>query len=175
MYIVLWKLNDNIQFDIVSMCMSMWLTVFTWAKYSSEMRPAHSMQFSRGLQGLATSAHLISIRLINKRFSGELRILACPSQSLPSLCFTCRSAAVRFHSYICTVWKHSNVCLTLELVSSMALMGLLMLFTNLLTCSKCRVISVANTMSIMACRRVRNWVLNIERLREFSTGPMWVM
>ncbi len=67
------------------------------------------------------------------------------------------------------------MCLTLELVSSMALMGLLMLFTNLLTCSKCRVISVASTMSIMACRRVRNWFLNFERLREFSTGSVWVI
>lgn len=57
----------------------------------------------------------------------------------------------------------------------MALMGLLMLFTNLLTCSKCRVISVASTMSIMACRRVRNWFLNVERLREFSTGSVRVL
>ncbi len=82
-----------------NMWVQLWLNVFTWAKYSSEIRPAHSMQSSRGLQGLATSAHLISIRLINRRFSGELWILAWPSQSLPSLCNTCRSALVRLHSY----------------------------------------------------------------------------
>ncbi len=34
--------------------------------------------------------------------------------------------------------------------------GLLMLLTNLLTCSKCLVISVAKSMSIIACRSVRN-------------------
>lgn len=96
----------------------MWLNVFTWAKYSSEMRPAHSMQSSRGLQGLATSAHLISIRLINRRFSGELRILACPSQSLPSLCFTCRSAVVRFHSYIQYVQYGNTVTCVLHWSSS---------------------------------------------------------
>lgn len=39
--------------------------------------------------------------------------------------------------------------------SSSAAKGLLMLLTNLLTCSKCFVISVARTMSIMTWRRVR--------------------
>lgn len=47
----------------------------------------------------------------------------------------------------------------LTFVSSRAAIGLLMLFTNLLTCSKCRVISVASTMSITACLSVRNWFL----------------
>ena len=56
--------------------------------------------------------------------------------------------------------KRAGTELTLELDSSMAAMGLLTLLTNLLTCSKCRVISVARTMSMMACRRVRNWVLH---------------
>ncbi len=44
--------------------------------------------------------------------------------------------------------------LTCEPVSSDAI-GLLMLFTNLFTCSKCFVISVARTISIMAWRNVR--------------------
>lgn len=39
--------------------------------------------------------------------------------------------------------------------SSRAANGLLMLLTNLLTCSKCLVISVARTMSMMACRSDR--------------------
>lgn len=51
--------------------------------------------------------------------------------------------------------------------SSMAAIGLLMLLTNLLTCSKCLVISVASTMSMMACRSVRNWFLS-EAKREES-------
>lgn len=59
-----------------------------------------------------------------------------------------------------------SAALTLVLVSSMAAMGLLMLFTNLLTCSKCRVISVASTMSIMACRSVRNWFLSQTKCRQ---------
>lgn len=41
-----------------------------------------------------------------------------------------------------------------EMLTSAAI-GLLMLFTNLFTCSKCLVISVAKTMSIMAWRSVR--------------------
>ena len=48
----------------------------TCAKYSSEIRPAHSMQSSSGLQGFATSAHLISILFISRRFSGEFLMLA---------------------------------------------------------------------------------------------------
>lgn len=48
----------------------------TCAKYSSEIRPAHSMQSSSGLQGFATSAHLINILLISSRFSGEFLMLA---------------------------------------------------------------------------------------------------
>ncbi len=47
----------------------------------------------------------------------------------------------------------------------MAAIGLLMLLTNLLTCSKCLVISVAKTMSIIACRSVRNW---------FLSAGMWI-
>lgn len=39
--------------------------------------------------------------------------------------------------------------------SSRAASGLLMLLTNLLTCSKCLVISVASTISMIACRSVR--------------------
>lgn len=39
--------------------------------------------------------------------------------------------------------------------SSRAASGLLMLLTNLLTCSKCLVISVARTISMIACRSVR--------------------
>jgi len=56
----------------------------TCAKYSSEIRPAHSMQSSSGLQGFATSAHLINILLISSRFSGEFLMLA--SESLFTLC-----------------------------------------------------------------------------------------
>lgn len=53
----------------------------TWQKYSSEMRAAHSMHCSRGRQGLDTSAHLISIRLIRARFSGVLRAVSMASWS----------------------------------------------------------------------------------------------
>lgn len=60
---------------------------------------------------------------------------------------------------------HGVWTLTLVLVSSMAAIGLLMLLTNLLTCSKCLVISVASTMSMMACRSVRNWFLEERRTR----------
>lgn len=55
---------------------------FTCAKYSSEMRPAHSIQSSWGLHGLEISAHLISIRLTRIRFSGDVRILLTDSSSL---------------------------------------------------------------------------------------------
>lgn len=58
----------------------------TCAKYSSEMRPAHSMQSCSGLQGFDTSAHLISILFISRRFSGEFLMLAWPSASLFTLC-----------------------------------------------------------------------------------------
>lgn len=51
----------------------------------------------------------------------------------------------------------------------MAAIGLLMLLTNLLTCSKCLVISVASTMSMMACRNVRNWFL-VEAKQGVSGG-----
>lgn len=55
--------------------------------------------------------------------------------------------------------------------SSRAANGLLMLLTNLLTCSKCLVISVARTMSIMACRRVLYSFLERERERwRYSMG-----
>lgn len=53
----------------------------------------------------------------------------------------------------------------------MAAIGLLMLLTNLLTCSKCLVISVASTMSIIACRSVRNWFLSDVRELKFQ---IWV-
>lgn len=52
----------------------------------------------------------------------------------------------------------------------MAAIGLLMLLTNLLTCSKCLVISVANTMSIIACRSVRNWFLSDVKELKFRSG-----
>ena len=50
--------------------------------------------------------------------------------------------------------------------SSRAASGLLMLLTNLLTCSKCLVISVASTISMIACRNVRYSFLERERERE---------
>lgn len=59
-----------------------WCPHSTCAKYSSEMRPAHSMQSSCGLQGLEMSAHLISIRLTRMRFSGDVRTLLTDSSSL---------------------------------------------------------------------------------------------
>lgn len=49
--------------------------------------------------------------------------------------------------------------------SSRAANGLLMLLTNLLTCSKCLVISVARTMSMMACRSDLYSFLERERQR----------
>lgn len=54
----------------------------TWEKYSSEMRAAHSMLCSSGRQGLDTSAHLISMRLMRVRFSGVLSILFMAACSL---------------------------------------------------------------------------------------------
>ena len=42
----------------------------TCKKYSSDILLAHSMHRSRGRQGLATSAHFISMRLMKVRFSG---------------------------------------------------------------------------------------------------------
>ena len=47
--------------DIPVFCV---LFVFTWAKYSSAILPAHSRQRTRGRAGLLTSAHLISILLM---------------------------------------------------------------------------------------------------------------
>lgn len=44
----------------------------TCAKYSSEMRAAHSTHSSRARQGLDTSAHLTSMRLTRARLSGAL-------------------------------------------------------------------------------------------------------
>lgn len=52
--------------------------------------------------------------------------------------------------------------------SSRAASGLLMLLTNLLTCSKCFVISVASTISMMACRSVRYSFLGTE-----TNGDSW--
>lgn len=49
----------------------------------------------------------------------------------------------------------SFACFKLTPFSSRAASGLLMLLTNLLTCSKCLVISVASTISMIACRSVR--------------------
>lgn len=57
---------------------------YTCAKYSSEILPAHSMQRSRGRHGLATSAHLIIMRLIRIWFSGKFFPIGLHSQSLPS-------------------------------------------------------------------------------------------
>lgn len=57
----------------------------TCAKYSSEILPAHSMHRSRGRQGLATSAHLIIMRLIRVWFSGKFFPGGLHSQSLPSI------------------------------------------------------------------------------------------
>lgn len=54
----------------------------TWEKYSSEMRAAHSMLCSSGRQGLDTSAHLISMRLIRVRFSGVLSTVFMAACSL---------------------------------------------------------------------------------------------
>lgn len=60
------------------------------------------------------------------------------------------------------MWQNRLVC-KLTPFSSRAANGLLMLLTNLLTCSKCLVISVARTMSIIACRSVRYSFLERER------------
>ena len=46
---------------------------FTCRKYSSDILLAHSMHIGSGRQGLATSAHLMSIRLMKVRFSGVER------------------------------------------------------------------------------------------------------
>jgi hypothetical protein len=45
----------------------------TWLKYSSAMRRAHSMHKFKGLVGLETSAHLMSIRLTRITFSDVFR------------------------------------------------------------------------------------------------------
>lgn len=57
----------------------------TCAKYSSEMRPAHSIHCSMGLHGLEMSAHFINIRLIRIRFSGDVRTVLIDSPS-PLFC-----------------------------------------------------------------------------------------
>ena len=57
----------------------------TCAKYSSEILPAHSIHRSRGRHGLATSAHLIIMRLIRIWFSGKFFPIGLHSQSLPSI------------------------------------------------------------------------------------------
>ena len=62
------------------------------------------------------------------------------------------------------------VFLNLTPFSSRAASGLLMLLTNLLTCSKCLVISVASTISMIACRNVRYSFLERERERERERG-----
>lgn len=58
---------------------------------------------------------------------------------------------------------HNKLVLKLTAFSSRAANGLLMLLTNLLTCSKCLVISVARTMSMTACRSVRYSFLERQR------------
>lgn len=63
-----------------------------------------------------------------------------------------------------TLWQYCH----LTPFSSKAAIGLLMLLTNLLTCSKCLVISVASTMSMIACRSVRYSFL--KRVRCMSVG-----
>lgn len=60
----------------------------TCAKYSSEILPAHSIHRSRGRHGLATSAHLIIMRLIRSWFSGKFFPIGLQSQSPPSTCKT---------------------------------------------------------------------------------------
>ena len=80
---------------------------------------------------------------------------------------------------IWAIWLHIrivNLCWCINILtpfSSKAAKGLLMLLTNLLTCSKCLVISVARTMSMMACRSVRYSFLN--RPEGGNTGwvQMW--
>lgn len=57
---------------------------------------------------------------------------------------------------------------TLTPFSSRAASGLLMLLTNLLTCSKCLVISVASTISMMACRSVRYSFLRKRKERKIT-------
>lgn len=61
------------------------VSLYTCAKYSSEILPAHSMHRSRGRHGLATSAHLIIMRLIRIWFSGKFFPIGLHSQSLPSI------------------------------------------------------------------------------------------
>lgn len=78
------QLSESYRNTCVLSCVS--VRPLTCAKYSSEIRPAHSMQSSSGLQGFATSAHLINILFISSRFSGEFLMLAWPSQSLFTLC-----------------------------------------------------------------------------------------
>lgn len=55
--------------------------LLTCAKYSSEMRPAHSIHSSSGLQGLEMSAHFINMRLTRIRFSGDVKMLLTESAS----------------------------------------------------------------------------------------------
>lgn len=53
----------------------------TCAKYSSEMRPAHSIHSSSGRQGLEMSAHLMSMRFTRIRFSGDVKMPLTDSSS----------------------------------------------------------------------------------------------
>lgn len=46
------------------------IKMFTWLKYSSAIRLAHSMQHFNGRVGLDTSAHLIIILLTSITLSG---------------------------------------------------------------------------------------------------------
>lgn len=66
----------------ITRCFFFFLFVVTCAKYSSEIRPAHSIQSSWGRHGLEMSAHLISIRFTRMRFSGDVRTLLTDSSSL---------------------------------------------------------------------------------------------
>ena len=57
----------------------------TCAKYSCDILWAQAIHNSRGLVGLDTSAHLISIRRIKARFSGVVRLVES-GVLLPVLC-----------------------------------------------------------------------------------------
>ena len=76
----------------------------TCAKYSSEMRPAHSMHCSMGLHGLEMSAHFINMRLIRIRFSGDVRTVLIDSPS-PLFCNILRIKSNPLARSLCTYSK----------------------------------------------------------------------
>lgn len=77
-------------------------TLITWSQYSCAIRSAHILHRGRGLAGLETSAHLISMRLINIRFSGNDSRERFDTESglfLPPLCKQTEEAGLSGQSF----------------------------------------------------------------------------